>query len=140
MAHKELDDDVLGTAKTGEIKEVVVLEGHELIVATYDDGTEVAFDRREVVDLGPANNTNTTPVLLKPRHYLALFKRPLPVLMVLIAICLTGLMAIDISVNGIGPFNLIAYMFLLALFAYYISRSTKSRKMIAAEQETQRGQ
>ena len=136
IAHKELDDPVLGTAKTGRISEVVVLEKQDLIIATYDDGTEAIFDRREIVDLGPKGNTNITPVLLKPRHYVALFKRPRPAFALAIAIIMTITMVLETQKNGIHYFLLLGYLVAVLIFAVIVSRVASMSRLRASGTRT----
>jgi len=76
VVHRALDDDNSGTAKTGIVVEPPVGDSDQsLVIAQFDDSDHPeAFDRRELIDIGPASYTRGV-VMLYPRHLLAMLKK-----------------------------------------------------------------
>lgn len=100
VMHRTLDDRNLGTAKTGIVTETVGDDTQELVIAKFDDGSgEEAFDRRELVDLGPAG-LSRGPVLHYPRHLWALLRKPAVMISMLLTIAITS--ALCITVYGLA--------------------------------------
>lgn len=94
VAHNGLDNKD-GAAKTGVVVEVIGDDESGLVVGRWDGEKElVAFDRREIVHLVGGAESNFGPVILKPRHMVAMFKRP----RTLIALLVTMIIAIGINV------------------------------------------
>lgn len=96
VAHRELDEQV-GAAKAGVVEEVIGEEEPRLVVARFEDtGAHEAFDERELVDLGAAP-LSEGPVILRPRHLLALARRrPVVLAMLFVAVAAAAIGVISL--------------------------------------------
>lgn len=93
VAHRELDEK-RGAAKSGVVEEVIGEEEPRLVVARFEDtDTHEAFDERELVDLGRAG-LSEGPVILHPRHLLALARRRPVILSVLFVVAAVAAIAV----------------------------------------------
>jgi hypothetical protein len=131
IAHKSLDDS-LGGAKSGVAKEVIDDKESRLIIAEFE-GEEIpeGFDQRELVNLGKANRSSG-PVLLYPRHFLALLRKwPVSLALVVAFILLIILLSIaggndwSDTVTLLGALGVIGFAFAAFAFADAYLRKQK---------------
>lgn len=96
VAHATLDDP-RGLAKTGVVQEEIGDDESGVVIADWGEDGLVGYDRREMVPL--LNHSDSSPVILRPRHLWALLKTPFGAVSVLLALAVGLLLAYMRSVQ-----------------------------------------
>lgn len=134
VAHREMDDEVLGSAKAGTVKDVIDLDNQSLLATRFDDGEETILDRREVIDLGRKGSNNQTPVILRRSHLAALVRKPITLLSLTLMISCLGLVMIlmtrfSLQIWMKGTLGLLA----LAALTFAVSKLLSTDYLISRE-------
>jgi hypothetical protein len=87
VAHRVLDDPE-GAAKSGVAVDVIGDNEQKMVVLESDTGRE-AYDSRELISLGPKDQSSG-PVVLRPGHLRAALRRPQAILALILEAVLIG--------------------------------------------------
>lgn len=115
VAHKELDSDKGGSARSGVVKQLVGDQNQKLAVIEDESGKSEAYDTRELVALGKQGSSEG-PVILKPRHlFFHLRRRPVLLLILLQIVVTIAILVIAFVVQPAEKTFLASILALLAL-------------------------
>lgn len=132
IAHRHLRDPELGTAKSGQIKEVIDLQNQTLISAQYDDGSTMTLDQREISKprwvSGPA-----VPILKAPKQLLAVFDLRLPFLALMLAILIGAVIALTVFNLNWQLEAITISVTLLSAYALWMLRILNRRQIIRSQ-------
>lgn len=132
IAHRHLRDADLGTAKSGQVEEVIDLQNQTLIRAQYDDGSTMTLDQREISKprwvSGPA-----VPILKTPKQLLSVLDLRLPFLALMLAILIGAVIALTV-LNLNWQLEALTISFtLLSAYALWMLRILSRRQIIRSQ-------
>lgn len=137
VAHKSLDDEDLGTAKTGIIKDILETTEQQMIITESDDTHELmAYDNREILKIGKPGGINNSPVLLRPKHVYKMLKTKLGLLVIMLSVVLGISLVVFANYFEWSLLYCALALGAIVLFTQLIAFVFDRRKIVDTPQET----
>jgi len=133
IAHRELDDEQTGTARTGIATEIIEDDTGEqqIIIAEYEDsGETVAFDSREITRIGRPIGSNRSPIILRPRHLLSMLKTTLGRMVILLSVIVGISLGIVGDAADLEPIHVAAALLTILTLVLFLDYVVDRRRII----------